>query len=102
MLAMGTTPLAVGKVRYVGDPVACVIATDRYRAEDAGELIEVEYDPLPAVTDPEHPLARAIQDGVQAAKRRRRELEEEARTLDAEPFVEEPHIEEPPAAAPEA
>jgi carbon-monoxide dehydrogenase large subunit len=53
LLAMGVTPLAVGKVRYVGDPVACVIATDRYRAEDACELVEVEYEGLPAVTDPE-------------------------------------------------
>ena len=35
-----------------------------------------------AVTDPESPLARAIQDGVQAAKKRRQELEEEARTAD--------------------
>jgi carbon-monoxide dehydrogenase large subunit len=44
-------PLALGKVRYVGEPVALVIAASRYLAEDATELIEVEYEPLPAVAD---------------------------------------------------
>ncbi len=43
-------PIAAGKVRYVGEPVAVVIAEDRYLAEDALEAIAVEYDPLPAVT----------------------------------------------------
>ena len=54
-----------------------------------------------AVTDPEHPIARALQDGVQAAKRRRRELEEEARALDLDALEPEAPIEEPPATAPE-
>src|ERR1700751_3550789 len=45
-------PIAVGRVRYVGEPVAVVVAADRYRAEDALELIEVRYRPLPAVVDP--------------------------------------------------
>jgi 2-furoyl-CoA dehydrogenase large subunit len=44
---------AVDKVRFVGEPVAVVVATDRYRAEDALEAITVEYEPLPAVVDPE-------------------------------------------------
>ncbi|SRR5579884_581081 len=44
--------LAVGKVRYAGEAVAAVAAVDRYRAEDAIGLIEVEYEPLPPVTDP--------------------------------------------------
>ena len=44
-------PLAHGKVRYVGDPVAVVLAEDRYRAEDALERIEVEYEALPVVVD---------------------------------------------------
>lgn len=44
--------LAVDKVRYVGEPVAVVVAEDRYRAEDALERISVEYEPLPAVVDP--------------------------------------------------
>ncbi len=48
--------LAVDKVRYVGEPVAAVVATDRYVAEDACELIEVEYEPLPPVVDPEEAM----------------------------------------------
>ena len=47
---------AVDKVRYVGEPVAVVVASDRYVAEDALELIEVEYDPLPPVVKPEDAL----------------------------------------------
>ena len=43
--------LATDKVRFVGDPVVLVVARDRYRAEDACELVEVDYDPLPAVAD---------------------------------------------------
>jgi aerobic carbon-monoxide dehydrogenase large subunit len=39
------------RVRYVGEPVAVVIARDRYLAEDACELVSVDYDPLPAVAD---------------------------------------------------
>ena len=42
--------LAVGKVRYVGEAVAVVIASSRYLAEDALELIEIEYEPLRAVS----------------------------------------------------
>jgi 2-furoyl-CoA dehydrogenase large subunit len=38
--------------RYVGEPVAVVVARDRYLAEDAAELIEVEYEPLDPVLDP--------------------------------------------------
>ena len=44
--------LAVGKVRFVGEAVAAVAAVDRYTAEDAAALIDVEYEPLPVVTDP--------------------------------------------------
>ena len=43
--------LADGEVSFVGEPVAIVIADDRYRAEDAAALVEVEYDVLPAATD---------------------------------------------------
>lgn len=46
-------PIAVDRVRYVGEPVAVVVAENRYLAEDAAELIQVEYEPLPAVLDPE-------------------------------------------------
>jgi len=42
---------AVDEVRYVGEPVAVVVATDRYVAEDAAELVNVEYDPLEVVVD---------------------------------------------------
>jgi carbon-monoxide dehydrogenase large subunit len=49
-------PLAVGKVRHVGEPVAVVVATDRYAARDALELLAVDYDPLPAVVDAEKAL----------------------------------------------
>lgn len=45
-------PIAVDKVRYAGEPVVLVVAEDRYVAEDAVELIEVDFDPLPAVVDP--------------------------------------------------
>ena len=44
-------PLAEGEVRFVGDPVALVIAESRYVAEDAAELVLVDYEPLPAVVD---------------------------------------------------
>ena len=48
---------AIGKVRYVGEPVAIVAADTRAAAEDALELIEVEYEPLPAVGSPEAAVA---------------------------------------------
>jgi aerobic carbon-monoxide dehydrogenase large subunit len=55
---MGTRgPLAEGKVRFYGDPVAVVIADDRYTARDARDLIEVDYEPLPAAID----LEKAMQ-----------------------------------------
>ena len=53
-------PLAEDKVRFYGDPVAVVVATDRYTARDARDLIEVDYEPLPAVVDTE----KAMQPGA--------------------------------------
>jgi carbon-monoxide dehydrogenase large subunit len=50
-------PLAVGRVRFVGDPVAVVLAKSVYAAEDARDLVEVDYAPLPVVTDPVAALA---------------------------------------------
>jgi len=44
-------PLAEAEVRFVGDPVALVVAETRYLAEDAADLVDVDYDPLPAVID---------------------------------------------------
>ncbi len=45
--------IAVDRVRYVGDAVAVVLADDRYLAQDAAELVRVEYEPLPVLTDAE-------------------------------------------------
>jgi len=45
--------VAVDVVRFVGDPVAVVVACDRYVARDAADAVAVDYDPLPAVVDPE-------------------------------------------------
>ncbi len=53
-------PLAREKVRYVGEPVAFVVAASRYLAEDALEAIEVDYDPLPVVAD----ALRALETGA--------------------------------------
>jgi carbon-monoxide dehydrogenase large subunit len=44
-------PLAEGEVKFVGDPVALVVADSRYLAEDAIELVDVDYEQLPAVAD---------------------------------------------------
>jgi carbon-monoxide dehydrogenase large subunit len=50
-------PLASKKVRYVGEPVVAVVATSRYLAEDALELIEVDYEPLGAISRAELAVA---------------------------------------------
>jgi aerobic carbon-monoxide dehydrogenase large subunit len=52
-------PLKRGEVKHVGDPVAVVVATSRHIAVDAAEDVIVEYDPKPAVVDPE----AALEDG---------------------------------------
>ena len=48
--------VATDTVRYAGEPVAVVVASDRYLARDAAEAIVVEYDMLPAVIDPEQAM----------------------------------------------
>ncbi|MCO5223474.1 MAG: xanthine dehydrogenase family protein molybdopterin-binding subunit, partial [Thermomicrobiales bacterium] len=45
-------PLARSKVRYIGEPIAAVIAESRAQADDAAELVVVEYEPLDAYVDP--------------------------------------------------
>lgn len=50
-------PLAVDVVRFVGEAVAVVVASTQAEAVDAAELVEVDYDPLPAAVDPEAALA---------------------------------------------
>ena len=52
--------LAVGKVRYVGEAIVAVVAETRELARDASELVEVEYEPIDAITDARH----ARDDGV--------------------------------------
>lgn len=54
--------IADGEVHYVGEPVAVVVASDRYLAEDAADLVQVDYEPLEAVTDPEE----AVREGSRA------------------------------------
>jgi carbon-monoxide dehydrogenase large subunit len=50
--------LAKGHVRYVGEPVAAVVAEDAYTARDAAEMVAVEYEPLPVVLDMERALEK--------------------------------------------
>ncbi len=60
-------PLAKEKVRFVGEPIAVVVAESRYQAEDAAEQIVVDYEPLGAVVDIEKALsadAPLIHDGL--------------------------------------
>ncbi|HZO41318.1 MAG TPA: xanthine dehydrogenase family protein molybdopterin-binding subunit [Methylomirabilota bacterium] len=60
-------PLARGEVRYVGEPIAAVVAADPYLAADAAELVRVEYDPLAAVVDAEaamSPSAPTVHEGA--------------------------------------
>ena len=49
--AVNYYPIAIDRARYVGEPVAVVVADSRYLAEDACDLIDVEYEVLPAVAD---------------------------------------------------
>ena len=60
LLPVEMTTLPVDKVRFHGDPVACVVAGNRYLAEDAAELVEVDYEPLPAVAT----VGQALVDGA--------------------------------------
>lgn len=58
---------AIDKVRFVGEPVAVVVADDRYVAEDALDLITVDYEPLPVVMDIEEamsPEAPVLHDNI--------------------------------------
>src|SRR5712692_3111102 len=52
------TILATNRVYYVGHPVVVVVASDRYLAADAADKVEVDYEPLPAVSDPEKALQK--------------------------------------------
>jgi carbon-monoxide dehydrogenase large subunit len=54
---LGQRALAPDRVRYVGEAVAVVVAASRYLAEDACQLVEVEWEPLPVVLDAEAAMA---------------------------------------------
>jgi CO/xanthine dehydrogenase Mo-binding subunit/uncharacterized protein with von Willebrand factor type A (vWA) domain len=59
--------LATDRVRYVGEPVAVVVAEDPYRAEDAADLVDVHYEPLPPVLDAREAMrddAEQLRDGA--------------------------------------
>src|SRR3989442_13923955 len=71
-VAQSTKPFSVGvtapihyycaatdRARFVGEPVAMVVAKSRYLAEDAAEAVVVDYEPLPAVVDPQRALEPA-------------------------------------------
>lgn len=63
----GWPPLAHERVRFLGEPVVVVAARDRYVAEDAADLVEVEYEPLPVVASVDaarHPGATLVHDTV--------------------------------------
>jgi 4-hydroxybenzoyl-CoA reductase alpha subunit len=53
-------PLAIGKVRYLAEAVAAVAAVDEDTAEEATELIQVEYEELPGVFDPEDAMKKGV------------------------------------------
>ncbi len=59
--------LAAERVRFMSEPVAVVAAADRYSADDVAELVEVEYEPLPVIVDPEasiKPSAMKLHDNL--------------------------------------
>lgn len=57
--AFARPPLATGAVRFVGDPVAVVVAESRAAAADAAQMVDVDYDPLPVVASPEAAAAES-------------------------------------------
>ena len=57
MAAPLRTPLAEGKVFYVGQPVAVIVAETRQQAQDAADLVAVDYEELPCVVDPRRAIA---------------------------------------------
>ena len=88
-------PLASEKVRYVGEPVAFVVAESRYIAEDALDLLEVDYEPLPTVADarravePGAPVLHEVIDGNVVATLDTRRGDAEAAMLTAHTRVRE-------------
>ena len=56
MAAPPRTPLAEGKVFYVGQPVVALVAETRQQAQDAAELVQIDYEDLPSVVNPRKAL----------------------------------------------
>ena len=56
MKVVSRWPMAADVARYEGEPIAAVVATDAYIARDALDLIEVDYEPIPAIVDPERAM----------------------------------------------
>ena len=76
-------PLCVEKVRMVGDPIAFVVAESRYAARDAADLVDADYDELPAVVDVEkalEPGAATIWDNAPGNQAYRVEVGDKAAT----------------------
>ena len=64
--------LAVDRVRFVGQPVALVVAESLAQARDAAEAVEVAYEPLPAVVEPRAALAEGAEGDSRCSERRAR------------------------------
>ena len=91
-------PLTKDKARYVGDPVAVVVAESRALAKDAIELVEVDWEPLPAVTGIKEALAEPGAARARGVRHERRRLLEHrgglARAAEAPsaPFFDDPDL----------
>src|SRR4029077_9717636 len=57
MAAPPRTPLAEGSVYYAGQPVAAIVAETRVQAQDAAELVAIDYEDLPCVVDAKAAIA---------------------------------------------
>ncbi|WP_336361513.1 xanthine dehydrogenase family protein molybdopterin-binding subunit [Haladaptatus sp. ZSTT2] len=96
-------PIAVDKVRYYGEPVAVVVADDRYRAHDALEHIRVSYDRLDPILDPEEAVeddAPQVHEGGNVANHRVLEYGDVEAEFDAADHIVEERFEYPRTAYP--
>jgi carbon-monoxide dehydrogenase large subunit len=59
-------PMAKNELLYVGQPILAIVGTDRYTVQDAVELVQIDYEPLPPVIDPE----KALEDNIKAVEGR--------------------------------
>ena len=93
MAAPLRTPLAEGKVLYVGQPVVAIVAETREQAQDAAEAVVVEYEELPAVVDPRQAVEAGapllLETGNVAAEARYGDAAETAKAFAAAAHVTE-------------